>query len=487
GGARRCVAGEPLAARLTSLEESRLRALELFSDAKLRLGRHAELISDLKTLTAENPLHEGFHTRLMITLYRAGRRTEALDVYHKLRRVLCDDLGLDPSPVVDRTYQALISSDPALEADFPAAGTGAVTLRGLGSPAQLPPDIGDFAGHERLLERAERWLTGSDHRTAVPVLAVSGMPGIGKTAFALRLAHRLAPSFPDGQLYHRLREPDGTQTSSAAVLTSFLRGAGLSTEDIPDGVDELQKAFRTWCSGRSLLLVLDDAVSVRQILPLLPGYARCAVVITSRERLHAVPGARTVTLSPLSLQQGSELLAQLIGRDRFRATPEMSETVVRLCAGNPSALRCAGAAIAARNWSTATYARRLAESRSRLDEFAMGDEDLRSRFAASFRTLDAGEQLVFTTVAGLAGPEFTAAQIAEAARLSPDIADLILLKLVDRNLVDTVPGGPPPRYAMPELLRLYAAELAAAPEGEAPGDRHVLMLGGLSRRAHLGV
>ncbi|WP_203820168.1 AfsR/SARP family transcriptional regulator [Paractinoplanes ferrugineus] len=455
------VAGESLSAHLTRLEENRLRAVELSCDTKLRLGRHNELISELKTLTAENPLHESFHTRLMITLYRAGRRTEALEVYSRLRQVLCDDLGLDPSPMVGRTYQALLSADPSLDEDAPVAAAGAsAAIRALGSPAQLPADVGDFVGREDLLEQAEQWLADAPHQTAMPVLVVTGMAGIGKTAFATRLAHRLANAYPDGHLYHQLRGPDGTPIDSATVLTKLLRTAGVPASELPDELEDLQKIFRTWSSGRSMLLLLDDAVSARQVAPLLPGYARCAVIVTSTERLHSLAGACTVDLPPLDARAGAQLLSSIIGEQRFTAHREESAALIRLCAGVPAVLRSVGASITARNWSTAARLGQLTAGGLRLDHLSFGDENLRRRIETHCQDLSMEQWLVLAAFGRLDSATVTPAEVAACTGMDVEDAELSMLSLVDRNLATVISGCARPLYAMHELLRLYAGEVA---------------------------
>jgi DNA-binding SARP family transcriptional activator len=119
--------GPLLAAQTAALEEQRMNALELAIEADLRLGRHRELIGELKSLVIEHQLHEWFHAQLMLALHRSGRRAEALEVYQRLRRVLNQELGLEPSSELQRRQRAVLAADPTLELSCqPRAQVGAL-------------------------------------------------------------------------------------------------------------------------------------------------------------------------------------------------------------------------------------------------------------------------------------------------------------------------------------------------------------------------
>ncbi|MET9773481.1 AfsR/SARP family transcriptional regulator [Streptomyces sp. NPDC006367] len=114
--------GPLLSVETMHMEESRLGLLEQCIDAELRLGRHAELLAELSTLTAHHPLHEGLHALSMVAYYRAGRPSSALDVYRRLRTNLIGELGIEPSPRLRRLHQAVLGGDPVLQ------GTSAVPV-----------------------------------------------------------------------------------------------------------------------------------------------------------------------------------------------------------------------------------------------------------------------------------------------------------------------------------------------------------------------
>ncbi|GAA1007432.1 AfsR/SARP family transcriptional regulator [Streptomyces thermogriseus] len=107
--------GPVLEIEVVRLEESRLGTIERRIDADLRLGRHSELLAELTDLIARHPQHEGLHSQAMVALYRSGRQAAALDVYRRLRARLIEELGVEPSPQLQRLHQAMLTVDPALD------------------------------------------------------------------------------------------------------------------------------------------------------------------------------------------------------------------------------------------------------------------------------------------------------------------------------------------------------------------------------------
>ncbi|MFC4534711.1 AfsR/SARP family transcriptional regulator [Sphaerisporangium dianthi] len=457
-------AGELLSAQITRLEESRLRALQLRLDADLRLGRHRELISELKELIATHPLNEDFYAKLMTALYQAGRRGEALEVYQNLRQVLIGQLGLEPSPALCRLQRRLLSADPGLEqpdldpahpaAPAPAAPAAAV------KPAQLPPDIGDFVGRGQVGDRIAAVLSGpAESGTAVRVVCVSGMPGVGETALAVHAAHRARASFPSGQFFAELGG-SGVPADPGEVLAGFLRAAGVPAGDVPADRDERSKLFRTWCSDRQVLIVLDDAAGYAQIQPLLPGSAGCAVIVTSRFALHGFAGAHMVELEPLTEEEGLELLARIIGAARLESERAAAAHIVRLCGRLPLALRCAGSRLAAGQGLTlATFAGRLEDPRSRLSDLRVADLDVRTAFHATYERLGEPERSLFRLLGLLQTPDITMRQAGALLGCEPGHAERLLARLADCSLLSarTTPPGEV-HYAIHELVRLYARE-----------------------------
>ncbi|GAA3845466.1 hypothetical protein GCM10022226_80890 [Sphaerisporangium flaviroseum] len=457
-------AGELLSAQITRLEESRLRALQLRLDADLRLGRHRELISELKELIATYPLNEDFYAKLMTALYQVGRRGEALEVFQNLRQVLVGQLGLEPSPALCRLQQRLLSGDPALEQPDleprPEAAPRAPERAGAAKPAQLPGDIADFVGREQVGDQIAAVLSGpAESGTAVRVICISGMPGVGGTALAVHTAHRVRAGFPAGQFFAELGG-EGAPADPAEVLAGFLRAAGITPGDIPADRDERSKLFRTWCSDRQVLIVLDDAGGAAQIQPLLPGSAGCAVIVTSRFGLHGFAGAHMVELDPLSAGEGLELLARIIGPARLESERIAAEQIVRLCGRLPLALRCAGSRLAASQGLTLTkFAERLEDPRSRLSDLCVADLDVRTAFRGTYERLAEPERSLFRLLGLLQTPHITTGQAGALLGCAPDHAERLLARLADCCLLTARPGPlGEVRYAIHELVRLYARE-----------------------------
>ncbi|HET9173361.1 MAG TPA: BTAD domain-containing putative transcriptional regulator, partial [Actinospica sp.] len=191
-------------ARIQQLVENVAEAAVGWAEAELALGRHRELIPELRGLTIRYPLREELYGHLMLALYRSERQAEALEVYQQLRRTLVDELSLEPSTPLRLLHQRILARDSALAA--PASGERP-RVGGHGARFNLPPDTAAFTGRERELaelyafEDAARRL-GSG---AAAVVAIDGMAGIGKTALALHAAHRMAERFPDGRMFLDLR------------------------------------------------------------------------------------------------------------------------------------------------------------------------------------------------------------------------------------------------------------------------------------------
>src|SRR5271157_3452268 len=223
-----------LAGEAARLEETRLAVTEERIGCDLALGRHSEVAGELAGLVEEFPLRERLAALLMTALYRCGRRGEALAVFEAARRVLAEELGLDPGPELARLQAQVLADDPDLAAPAPALPGGAAAPQAAGAgapgvvPRQLPAGAGFFAGREAELKELDALLdqAGSEDGPdepggAVVISAVAGMAGVGKTALAVHWARKVAGRFPDGQLYVNLR---GYDTEGAAVTAEEVTG-----------------------------------------------------------------------------------------------------------------------------------------------------------------------------------------------------------------------------------------------------------------------
>jgi Cdc6-like AAA superfamily ATPase len=215
---------------------------------------------------------------------------------------------------------------------------------------QLPPDIADFTGRQEEVAQAIAFLRSAAEGAspAVVILVVAGMPGVGKSALAIHVAHRLRDRFPDAQLYVNLRDAEGNPRNPAEVLAEFLRALGVADEFIKGkGLEELSDLYRTRLDKKRALVLLDNAHDEAQVRPLLPGSPTCAVLITSRRRLDALEGAEILELQVMKEAEALELLEKLIGIERVRAEAEAAKRIVKLCGYLPLAVRIVGGTLRA--------------------------------------------------------------------------------------------------------------------------------------------
>lgn len=444
------------AARLT---EQRLEALGRRIEADLALGRHAELVAELRPLTDRYPLREQFWAQLMTALYRCGRQADALAAYQRVRQLLADELGIDPGPGLQALHQAVLTSDLALAVPPPPARPDPWARQ-----SQLPLDMGDFVGRADLVDQIEQ-LLADDQR--VSIVALWGPPGVGKTALAVHAAHRLAERFPDGQLYVDLHGATaGLQPlRPLEVLVRFLRALGAQPTAMPTGVEEASAAFRSRVVHRRLLVVLDNAADAAQVAPLLPASLGCGVLVTSRQAVVSLEGATHLHLDVLDQAAAVELLGRLAGQARVAADPEAVAEVASLCGHLPLALRMAGARLAARpTWPVAALAERLGDAQRRLDELQLAEVGVRASFQVSYRQLRDGPEArgrsaaeAFGLLAMLDGPELATPVVSRLLDAPEHAAERVLERLVDAQLLETPAPG---RYRLHDLLRLYARELA---------------------------
>ncbi|MBQ1076197.1 tetratricopeptide repeat protein [Micromonospora sp. C31] len=452
------------------LDEDRLTAVETYLELELSLGRCHEMVGEVRRLVDEYPLRERLRGQLMLALYRSGRQAEALDVYRAGRRLLADELGLAPGEELRQLENAILAGDPALLSAAPAgypperaAPPMAAPPPAYGDekPHQLPADTADFVADEAVLRTAEAALLGGDGQRALGLVVIAGKPGIGKSAMATHIAHRLGERFPDGQLYGDLRGAGPEPVSAKDMLGRFLRALGIPGPVIPDDTDERAEMYRTLLAARRMLVVLDDAASERQIAPLLPGSSSCAVVVTSRSRLAALPGAQRVELDVFDEEQSLDLLGRVVGAGRVAREPEAAAALVRTVGGLPLALRIVAARLAARpHWTLASMVHRLANERHRLDELAHGEMTIRASLSLTHDGLSRTDRRLlrlFSLAEGPAVPGWVAGALLDDHRPFP--SDLVE-PLVDVQMLDAVAVERTGefRYRFHEVIRLFARE-----------------------------
>jgi DNA-binding SARP family transcriptional activator len=475
------VASDALLREVPRLTELCVQAAELRMDAELRLGRHAAVIAELEGLAGAHPLRERMHALLMLALYRDGRQAEALAAYRRARHTLIEEVGAEPGAELTELHRRVLAADPALAVSGPMPGKDrgpASTAPGPPVPRQLPGPVAHFTGRKAELAVLTGLLdSGSRGEPAVIISAIAGPGGLGKTALAVHWAHRVAGSFPDGQLYVDLRGFDeGPAVSPADALAGFLRALGVAAPDIPAATQERAARYRSLLNGRRMLVLLDNAATAEQVRPLLPGSPSCVTIVTSRDTLTGLmarDGGRRLDLDLLPGREAAGLLRALIG-ERARADPAAIATLARECARLPLALRLAAELAADRPGAPlAAIADELAGERHRLDLLDAGGDPrsaVRAVFSWSVRHLDEEAARAFRLIGLHPAADFDCYAVAALAGTSTGRARRVLDRLARCSLVRRAGRS---RYGMHDLLRAYAAELAACHDGEA-GRRSAL-------------
>jgi hypothetical protein len=332
-------------------------------------------------------------------------------------------------------------------------------------PAQLPRDVADFTGRRDEVEAICRQL-GSvrppSATTAVPVVVVTGPPGVGKSALVTHVAHLMRARFPDGQVHVDLRGTRGHE-NPAGVLTRMLLALGVPRAEVPDDLPGRIQLYRSITAPRRVLVVLDDTVDAAQARPLLPGGAGCAVLITSRAELSGLEGAYRVRLDTLPVDDAMSLLAAAAGPHRVATEPVAARRIVDLCGRLPLALRVAGGRVAVQpELSLRRLADRLADPDRRLNELRVGGLDVRASLAASLRGLAPQETLAARRLALLDVTSFPLWTVTALLQVAPAEAEDLVDRLVERHIIECAGTDAldQPRYRFSELARLYLRERA---------------------------
>jgi DNA-binding SARP family transcriptional activator/tetratricopeptide (TPR) repeat protein len=466
------VESDLLAARaVPRLAELRLQAVETRIDADLHLGRHREVIGELRHLAGAHPLRERLHGLLMLALYRDGRQGEALAAYARARQILVDELGTEPGAGLRELHRQILNGDPAL--DPPAQAPGTATSAVPSVPRQLPATVSGFAGRAAELAALTRMLKGSvaDGPGTVVISAIGGTAGVGKTALALHWAHQVAGRFADGQLYVNLRgfDPSGVPMPAAEAVRGFLDALGVAPDRIPLQPEARAGLYRSLLANRAMLIVLDNARDEQQVRPLLPASPASLVIITSRNQLGglaAADRARLLTVDVLSQGEAVHMLTARIGAGRVAAEPGAVGEIAVLCGRLPLALAVAAARAEARpDFPLAVLAVELRDRSGRLDALDAGEAaaSVRGVFSWSYRQLSAGAARMFRLLGLHPGPDISPPAAASLAAVDESQARRLLTELTHAHLLtEHVPG----RYALHDLLRTYAADQARDTDSE---------------------
>jgi len=438
------------------LEEERVQVVEESIDARLHAGRCAEVVPELRRHLDAHPLREHAYAQLMTALYRSGDVSGALATFGTAREQLTGHLGVDPGrPLVD-LHRAILERDPLLDGPRdqpePRRVSAADPVRAPGAPFLTPPRVADFTGRDTEIGYGVRVLTDGP-REALPIVAISGLPGVGKTALAVAIAHRVRAHYPDGQLYADLHGDRPRPASPAGIAAQFLSSMGLPGDRIPGDQAGCVGMLRSVLDGRRILVVLDNAADEAQVRALLPGTAGCGVLVTGRAPLPALDGARLLPLACLAEADAAGLFTDILGRPVGFERAAVRQ-IVRSCGRLPLAVRIAAVRAASRpGWPLTRFVALLSEESTRLDALRAGDLDVRSRLAGGYRALPPADRRLLRQLSLLNVPVFTAAAVTGE---DPAVVADRLEALVDAGfLTEVAPGC---GYRMHILVRLLVQD-----------------------------
>ena len=435
------------------LESRVVTTFEDWAEAEVALGGALRAIEQITNLAHRHPFRERLRIVQMTALGQLGRRTEALAVYDELRRSLATEFGLSPSTALTALYEAVLHEGEAVRSlsQSPARRSAFSTV---------PRDLVAFTGRQAHTRQVVDALA-SGERLAM----LTGPVGIGKTAFAVHLAHQLRNRFPDGCFFASLRADDGSLLSPRHVISELWWAVLESgTAGRQDGSPEL---WQHWLATRTALLVFDDVRSESEVRPLLPRIGNSATVVTSRTRLSGLGVAHRIRLPPLSVVEAMDLLRSLIGPERVNRDLGSAERIVGAAGLSPLGVRLFGDKLAVLcHVPLREYLVRLDGTLPVLDELTAGDLTIRARLAGAIEDLPVAARQAFPFLGRLPKPSFTLGEAADVFRLEVADALQVLETLLEANIITAPSAEAAARsvvYELPVLLHAYAREICAGP------------------------
>ncbi|WP_158885533.1 ATP-binding protein [Amycolatopsis anabasis] len=428
-----------------------LPAYRTLFEAHLAQDHHELVLKRLRPLLDEHPPDETFAAQYLSALAVVDEVGSMTSFFHDFTRRMRESLGAQPAEWLVRHYRKLVDEQP-----LPSAfGVPATAARHRVPPRQLPRDTPHFLGRDGLMRRLDALLVTSNGPALV---ALDGLPGVGKTALATHWAHSRIQDFPDGDLYADLNGyGPGAPTSPAYVLATFLEALGFT---VPADTEERVALLRCALAGRRILVFLDNARDSEHIRPLLAATSPCPVLVTSRQQLTTLAyreGAERITVPPFLIEDAMAFLRHRIGDTQEQLRMTTLHDLATLCAGLPIALQIAGEHIAARPDVPSDDL--VAHLRGQLlDAGGHGDGDaptLRAVFAWSCDALSAEARRLFQFLGLHPSARITTPAAAAVAGLPADEVEKVFGKLIGAHLLHQETGD---GYRLHDLLHQYATD-----------------------------
>ena len=445
------IGGDWAARMRDALEEERRSAILERVGCELELGRHADLVGELRQMLVQYPSDETLVAHQMTALCRSGRPADALSLYRETRGRLVEEQGTEPGPMLSELHQRILSRDSGL-----AVRPSGRRPAGAAPPDTLPPETAEFVGRDKELAS----LTG-EHGGIPGIAVIEGMPGVGKTALAVRAARLVSGQYPDGTLYLNLHshDPGSPSLDPAEALHRLLQMLSVPAAQIPETVGERTALWRAHLSRRRAVVILDDAAGHDQLGPLLPATSRCLILITTRRRLPGL-GGRTLTLDVLPVDEATTLFRRILGESRA-ADADQIAAAMALSGRLPLAIQLTASRIAQDGPpGLGGLIDELSHSPARLGDTgvaALDAPEVIAAFDLSYRALEPDHQQFFRRLGISPCASFSLLAAAALGGGTLAEAEKALGALLDYHLLTQTPGG---QYRFHDLIHGYAATRA---------------------------
>ncbi|WP_034270623.1 AfsR/SARP family transcriptional regulator [Actinospica robiniae] len=419
-----------------------------------------EAISELAAFVRTGRIDQNAIEMLMTALASAGREAEALEAYRAARLRIREELGVEPRRELTALHQSVLRGEPLAIRDAARAPARTGPL----APRTLDRDPANLIGRDEVLHGLMATVAEELARPqGIALYAIDGMPGIGKTALALRAAHQLAPRCPDGalQVSFRTHDPRQNPLDSRTALVMLLEALGTTVEELGRAAshDELAALWRRSTHNRRILVFFDDVREADQIIPLLPVSAGSIILVTSRRPLVNFPDARHLTLSALNDVATTRLLTRVADR-RFPGQTRDLRRFAAHCGGLPLAITVAAAHLRSHPaWSLSDLVQHLENPPPNPSDHISAP--VYRAFDLSYRMLSAAHRALFWLAAHQPTPDLGIHAAAALADVDTTTADVLLETLVQQHLIEEISRH---RYRLHDLLRSFAAH--EPPDGQ---------------------